>query len=44
MGGLATLLQDACAAGMSQRDWSDLPAFFENEAALTFHLAPVENA
>jgi len=41
---IATLLQDACAAGMSQRDWSDLPAFFENEAALTFRLAPVENA
>lgn len=39
---LAKLLADACAAGMSQKDWTDLPAFFEREGGLRFALRPAE--
>lgn len=34
------LLRDACARGMAQKDWTDLPALFEEEAGLRFKLAP----
>ena len=39
---LAKLLEDACAAGMSQKDWTDLPAFFERECGLQFALRPAD--
>lgn len=37
---LATLLEDATAAGMAENDWTDLPAFFEHEGGLRFTLGP----
>lgn len=36
---LRTLLEDACAAGMGQNDWTDLPALFEREGGFAFRLA-----
>lgn len=33
------LLRDACARGMAQRDWTDLPALFEEECGVKFQLA-----
>jgi 3-hydroxyisobutyrate dehydrogenase len=41
---LAKLLEDACAAGMAQKDWTDLPAFFEREGGLRLALAPADGS
>jgi 3-hydroxyisobutyrate dehydrogenase-like beta-hydroxyacid dehydrogenase len=38
------LLRDACDRGMGQRDWTDLPDLFEEEAGLKFTLAPDPDA
>lgn len=35
---LQALLDDACAAGMGRRDWTALPAFFEEEGGVEFVL------
>ncbi len=34
------LLSDACERGMGKRDWTDLPAFFEDEASVKYSLGP----
>jgi 3-hydroxyisobutyrate dehydrogenase len=36
------LLRDACARGMAKKDWTDLPALFEDECGVKFRLAPGE--
>jgi len=41
---IAAVLHAACDRGMAQRDWTHLPGFFEQEAALQFALAPEPQA